>query len=278
MPISTRLYSPHSAGTDLLRLILCCMIFTHGFDRLWSDSPVLGHYLSTLGLPMGALLAKLISAFEVVGSLLLAARRFVVPIGTLFIGLYLASILLFHRHIGFWVIGPSDNGWELSLMLCAASFAVVCEGLAGRLPANYPRLGMDVLRLVLCACVFMHGAHRLLTGHSNVLGNIMTEKGFPFGLQIIIGVNLVETIGAVLIALRVMVFPISLLLICFYLVGIVWFHWSWGFFIVAPGDLKWAPEGWGWEYSLLLITCLVATSWDNRAAPFAWIPHRVRAI
>ncbi|MCV2352537.1 DoxX family protein [Paucibacter sp. B2R-40] len=270
MQIDKQFYSPKSAGTDLLRLVLCAMIFTHGFERLWSASPVLGQYLSTLGFPMGSLLAQLISSFEVVGSLLLASRLFVVPIGSLFIGLYLASILLFHRYIGFWVIGPSDNGWELSLMLCGALFAVVCEGLAGRLPAKYARLGMDAMRLILCICIFIHGAHRLLTGHSNVLGGIMTEKGFPFGLQIIIGVNLFETIGTVLIALRLMVFPISLVLICFYSVGIVWFHWPSGFFIVSPGELKWAPEGWGWEYSLLLITCLVATSWDNRAAPFAW--------
>lgn len=277
MQIAYRIYSPQRAGIDLLRLVLCGMIFTHGFERLWSASPVLGQYLSTLGFPHGPLLAQLISSFEVVGALLLAARYLVVPIGTLFITLYLCSILLFHRHIGFWVIGPSDNGWELSLMLCAASFAVVCEGLAERLPASYRRIGMVVLRVLLCACIFMHGAHRLLTGHSNVLGDILTSKGFPFGLQIIIAVNLVETIGSALIALRLLVFPISLTLICFYVVGIVWFHWRWGFFIVAPGDLKWTAEGWGWEYSLLLITCLVATLWDNRSAPLRWLPRPARA-
>jgi putative oxidoreductase len=270
MQIAKQLHSPQTAGIDLLRLILSAMIFTHGFDRLWSASPVLGQYLSSLGFPMGALLAQMISSFEVVGALLLAARLFVVPIGSLFIGLYLASILLFHRYIGFWVIGPSDNGWELSLLLCGAMFAVVCEGAAGRLPARYARLGMDVMRLILCICIFMHGAHRLFTGHSHVLGDILTEKGFPFGLQIIIGVNLIETIGTVLIATRLMVFPITLVLTCFYSVGIVWFHWHWGFFIVSPGDLKWEPQGWGWEYSLLLIACLLATSWDNRAAPFKW--------
>ncbi|MES2297951.1 MAG: DoxX family protein [Pseudomonadota bacterium] len=277
MQIAKRIYSPQTAGLDLLRLVLCAMIFTHGFDRLWSASPVLGQYLTTLGFPQGALLAQLISSFEVIASLLLAARVCVVPIGSLFIVLYLSSILLFHRHIGFWVIGPSDNGWELSLLLCGAAFAVVCEGLTGRLPTNSARLGMDVLRIILCTCIFMHGANRLLSGHSHVLGGIMTEKGFPFGLQIIIGVNLLETIGTVLIALRLMVFPISLVLICFYLVGIVWFHWQWGFFIVSPGDLKWVSEGWGWEYSLLLITCLVTTSWDNRAAPFAWPKRRLQA-
>ncbi|MYM39461.1 DoxX family protein [Duganella qianjiadongensis] len=277
MQIVHRLYTPQSAGIDLLRLVLCGMIFTHGFERLWSASPVLGQYLSTLGFPLGPWLAQLISVFEVAGALLLAARCLVVPIAALFILLYLCSILLFHRYLGFWVIGPSDNGWELSLMLCAASFAVLCDGLAERLPASYRRIGMDVLRVLLCSCIFAHGAHRLLTGHSNVLGDILTEKGFPFGLEIIIGVNLVETVGTALIAMRLMVFPVSLLLICFYVVGIVWFHWHWGFFIVAPGDLRWTAEGWGWEYSLLLITCLVATCWDNRSAPLRWIARRPRA-
>jgi putative oxidoreductase len=275
MQMTRQLFSKQTAGTDLLRLVLCAMIFTHGFDRLWSASPVLGQYLSTLGFPLGAWLAQAISVFEVIGALLLAARICVVPIGSLFVGLYLASIVLFHRHIGFWVIGPSDNGWELSLLLSAVAFAVVCERLPERLSAKFPRLGMDVMRFILCACIFAHGAHRLFSGHSNVLGGIMTEKGFPFGLQIIIGVNLVEMLGAALIALRLMVFPISLALICFYFMGIVWFHWDAGFFIVAPGDLKWAPAGWGWEYSLLLITSLVATSWDNRATPFNWSWRRV---
>ncbi|MES2127870.1 MAG: DoxX family protein [Pseudomonadota bacterium] len=268
------LYAHPTAGTDVLRLVLAAIVITHGAERLLSGNAVLGQFLGGLGLPFGAALAQFISLFEVVGGLLLAARRLLVPVGGLFFCLYLASIVLFHRHKGFYVIGPSENGWEFSALLCAGMLATLCEGLQGRLATGRKRVGMDVLRIVLCACIFMHGAHRLFGGHSHVLGDILASKGFPFGLQIIILVNLVETIGALAIARRLMVFPLTLVLICFYAVGIVWFHWHWGFFIVAPGDFKWEPDGWGWEYSLLLIGSLVATSWENRAVPFA-LPSRL---
>ena len=268
MNILQRLLARETAGVDALRLMVCATVLAHGADRLISGNPALGLFLSSLGLPFGPVLATLISSFEVAGAVALALRWRVAPLCIAFGALYLAGILLFHRHIGFFVIGPNDNGWELSMLLCASLYAI---GMAAT-----GRSDMTVLRVTLCGAIFMHGWYRQLSGHSDVLGGIMTSKGFPFGLQMIEGVNLVETLGAVLIACRLLVAPLTLLLSMFYAVGIVWFHWRHGFFVVAPGDFKWEPEGWGWEYSALLITCLLTTAWDNRADPFGFA--RLRAL
>ncbi len=118
--------------------------------------------------------------------------------------------------------------------------------------------GTDLLRLVLCALIFTHGAYRFYEGSTPILGEILEKKGFPIGVVLAYAVNLTETVGTVLLALRLLVLPVSAALSLIYLTGIILFHRHAGFFVVGPG------EG-GWEYSALLITCLVTTAWQNRA-------------
>lgn len=126
------------------------------------------------------------------------------------------------------------------------------------------RAGPDLLRWVLCAILFTHGAYRYYEGSLPILGQILEAKGFPqgWGLGLAHAVNLAETAGALLLALGYLVWPISAILCLIYLTGIVLFHWQAGFFVVGPG------QG-GWEYSALLITCLLATAWDKREQAWA---------
>jgi putative oxidoreductase len=121
--------------------------------------------------------------------------------------------------------------------------------------------GTDLLRLVLCSILFTHGAYRLYEGSTPVLGQILHDEGFPFGTVLAYLVDLAETAGTVAIALRVFVVPISCILSTIYFTGIVLFHGPSGFFVVGPGSN-------GWEYSALLITCLLVTAWENRARGF----------
>ena len=123
------------------------------------------------------------------------------------------------------------------------------------------RAGTDALRLVLCALVFTHGSYRFYEGSLPILGEILEVKGFPFGVLLAYLVNIAETAGAVLLALRIMVWPISFILGLIYFTGIMLFHRHAGFFVVGPGSG-------GWEYSALLITCLVCTAWENRRQKF----------
>ncbi len=123
-------------------------------------------------------------------------------------------------------------------------------------------LGPDGLRLVLCAILFTHGAYRFYEGSSPELGAILVKKGFPFGVVLAYSVNVVETLGSILVALRRVVLPMCFALASIYVTGIVLFHRHEGFFVVGPGSG-------GWEYSALLITCLLVTAWENRARRFS---------
>jgi putative oxidoreductase len=122
--------------------------------------------------------------------------------------------------------------------------------------------GTDVLRLVVCAILFTHGAYRLYHGdEARGLGKLLHEEGFPVGVLLVYLVCLAETGGTILLAMRLLVLPVSLILSLIYVTGILLFHGPSGFFVVGPGEN-------GWEYSALLITCLLVTAWKNRAAKF----------
>lgn len=117
--------------------------------------------------------------------------------------------------------------------------------------------GTDVLRLVLCAIIFTHGAYRFYEGSTPIMGELLEEAGFPIGTALAYCVNIAETAGSVLLALRLLVLPLAAILSLIYVVGIMLFHRHAGFFVVGPGEN-------GWEYSALLITCLLTTAWQHR--------------
>jgi putative oxidoreductase len=118
--------------------------------------------------------------------------------------------------------------------------------------------GTDLLRLVLCALIFTHGAYRFYEGSSPILGQILEEHGFPGGTGTFLAyaVNVVETLGALLLAVKLFTLPVCAALTIIYSTGIILFHRHNGFFVVGPGTG-------GWEYSALLITCLVVTAWEH---------------
>jgi putative oxidoreductase len=118
--------------------------------------------------------------------------------------------------------------------------------------------GPDVLRLAVCAILFTHGAYRFLTGEAAGLGGILKEEGLPAGNVLGYLICLAETGGTVLLAARLLVLPVTIILCFIYFTGIMLFHRHNGFFVVGPGSG-------GWEYSALLITCLMVTAWENRA-------------
>jgi putative oxidoreductase len=118
-------------------------------------------------------------------------------------------------------------------------------------------VGTDLLRIVVCAILFTHGAYRLSHGEARGLGELLREESVPAGLLVAYLVCIAETAGTVLLAMRFLVLPISLILSLIYFTGIMMFNRHNGFFLVGAG------EG-GWEYNALLITCLLVTAWENR--------------
>ena len=122
---------------------------------------------------------------------------------------------------------------------------------------SHQTAGTDLLRLVIAAVLFTHGFYRLTHHEAPILGDILHEQHAPFPYLSAYLVCIAETAGSVLVALRLLVWPVVFIQVLIYLTGIMLFHRHNGFFVVGPG------EG-GWEYSAVLITCLLVTAWANR--------------
>lgn len=123
--------------------------------------------------------------------------------------------------------------------------------------------GSDTLRIVVCAILFTHGFYRLYHGEAVGLAGVLRDEGVPASLLFAYLICLAETVGTALLAMRLLVLPLTLILSSIYFTGIMMFNRHRGFFIVGPG------EG-GWEYNALLICCLLVTAWENRSAKLVW--------
>ena len=98
----------------------------------------------------------------------------------------------------------------------------------------------------------------MMSGEAPGLAGVLREEGLPASLLLAYLICLAETAGTLLVALRILVWPVCAILSLIYATGIVLFQRHNGFFIVGPG------EG-GWEYGALLVACLLAIAWDNRS-------------
>lgn len=109
----------------MLRWILCGLIAAHGWTRLLDGGITpFGSWLDSQGLPAGLMLAWVITLFEIVGTLLLAMRVWVLWLCLAFAALYLVGIYLVHAPAGWFVVGPGRNGAEYSVLLIACLLMV----------------------------------------------------------------------------------------------------------------------------------------------------------
>ena len=114
-----------AAGWTLLRLLLAGLIAAHGWARFIAGGVVpFGEWLGTQGFPFGLAIAAAITALEIVGTLLLAARRFVLPLTLVYAGIYAMGIVLVHAPAGWFVVGLGRNGAEYSVLLIACLLMV----------------------------------------------------------------------------------------------------------------------------------------------------------
>ena len=102
----------------LLRCGLAALIFIHGAHRLYHGGVTpFGGFLDSQGFPFGLALAWAITVYELVGPLLLLARRFVAPIALVSAIQYACGIWLVHWQHGWFVVGSGRNGMEFSVLL-----------------------------------------------------------------------------------------------------------------------------------------------------------------
>lgn len=108
-------------GEALLRYALAVLIFIHGAHRIYDNGVTgFGGFLDAHGFPFGPALAWAITIYELIGPLLLAARRWVAPIALVSAVQYGIGIWLVHWQHGWFVVGSGRNGMEFSVLLIVA--------------------------------------------------------------------------------------------------------------------------------------------------------------
>lgn len=102
----------------LLRISVALVFVTHAAVRLINGTiPRFGSFLSTKGLPFGVTIVWAVTAFEIIGGLLLALGYFTKWLSAGFIIMLLAGIILIHASFGWFVGEHGTGGSEYSFTL-----------------------------------------------------------------------------------------------------------------------------------------------------------------
>lgn len=115
---------------------------------------------------------------------------------------------------------------------------------------------LDVVRIAVAGLIFIHGAARFYFGGVEPFGAWLESQGFPFGLQQAWAVTIYELVAPLFIVARRFVTIACLGHIFILSLGLVLVHAPSGWFVVGLGRN-------GVEYSVLLITCLIAVAWTH---------------
>src|SRR6476469_2198207 len=98
---------------DLVKLVVCAIIFTHGIHRyLYGEIAPLGDALASFGFPFPQAQAQLVNLAETAGVVLIALGLFVRTLCAVLVVIFATGIALIHWQLGFFIIGPGEGGWE----------------------------------------------------------------------------------------------------------------------------------------------------------------------
>jgi putative oxidoreductase len=112
-------------------------------------------------------------------------------------------------------------------------------------------VALNIVRLGVAVLLGVHGYARAITGGVDGFGGFLESKGFPAGVAIAWAITIFEMAGSILLALGRHVRIVAAGFITILAMGIILVHGPEGWFVVGGGRN-------GVEYSLLLITCLLA--------------------
>lgn len=113
-----------------------------------------------------------------------------------------------------------------------------------------------LVRIVLGATMFIHGAARISYGTVGGFGDFLGSNGFPLGFYLAWAITLFELIGGVLLAAGFYTWIIALLFAAHLAAGIALVHYKEGWFVVGHGRN-------GMEFSAVLIASLLAIAYGN---------------
>lgn len=109
----------------VIRIVTALLLVAHGFIRVYEGTVnEFGEFLATNGFPVAIFLAWGITAFEIIGGLMMAAGIFRKVIATVFVFELLMGIILVHASRGWFVVGHSTGGVEYSVLLIVCLLAI----------------------------------------------------------------------------------------------------------------------------------------------------------
>lgn len=114
------------AGIKVLRYTLAILLGIHGVTRVVIGGVNgFGEFLLSQGIPAGVAIAWAITIFELLGSVALLIRRWVLPVAALFIVELAVGIKMVHLQEGWFVVGAGRNGMEYSVLLILGLVSVL---------------------------------------------------------------------------------------------------------------------------------------------------------
>ncbi len=112
----------------LLRVGVASLLFVHGVFRATTGGVAgFGEWLSGLGFPGGVAFAWAVTLIEIVGTPLLAAGKFVIPVAAYLAFQLALGIALVHFPDGWFVVGGGRNGMEYSVLLILCLVVIVLD-------------------------------------------------------------------------------------------------------------------------------------------------------
>lgn len=127
--------SPQKAerALDVLRITVALLILIHGTFRLVAGGVApFGVWLETLGFPMGFGWALGVTLFELVGPVLMLARRWTSLLALGHAAILTLGMILVHLPFGWFVVGAGRNGVEYSVILIVSLLTIAWAYWPGR--------------------------------------------------------------------------------------------------------------------------------------------------
>jgi len=267
---------------NIVRMVVAFILSTHPIYALLHTVNIhgFGRFLESHYAPFGEALAWAVILFQMVCSLALAARRFVVPacIGNILV--LVVGIALVHapkwRTVGL-PDGDHQPGAEFSVLLLACLLAILwahrrksAEELA---PSGHAapsaRFALELVRIASASILIIHPIGGLKDPAGlNDLGLYFSSIGFPFGVQLVWGAMFLQIASSLALIARRFVIPACIGHTLVLVTGICLFHAP-HWFVIGPNDVV-GPGHEGIEYSTLLIGCFVSillAYWPRRRRP-----------
>jgi putative oxidoreductase len=125
-------------------------------------------------------------------------------------------------------------------------------------------ISLALLRLTVAGVFLSHGWPKLFQGGAEGLAQMLDGRGFPVAIAWAWFVTLLETVGALLLALGVLTTPVALLFAAEMVVAIILVHAANGWYVSEGGS----------EFNVLLVAASLVLAC---AGPGAWALGRRRS-